>query len=333
MGDYKNALLYHKKFKKTSEEILNEDRSRRIDNLQVVYEVDKKEKENQLLKKNNHIQELKFNILALASLLVLFIAVVTYNRYRSRKKAEQILRVSEQKLKKMNAAKDKLFTIIAHDLGSPLNSLLLSAGHLKNHYQTLDEQDRSEFINNMYKQTRDMSDLLGNLLQWALVQVGKIEKNTETVDLHLLTEETVQQVSYAAQKKKIRVSSSIGENTTARADKQMVKAVLRNLLSNAVKYTQTGGEVKISSTDAGERVEITVSDNGTGMDKEKAEQLFTEEVHESTRGTANEKGTGLGLVLCKEFVEKNSGQIRVQSQPDHGSQFTFTLPKQQQEPV
>jgi signal transduction histidine kinase len=327
MGDYKNALLYHQRFKETSEEILNEKRNERIAHLQVVYEVDKKGKENQLLKKNNHIQKLQRNFLALVSFFVVIIALVTYNRYRTRKKAEQVLRVSEQKLKKMNAAKDQLFTIIAHDLGSPLNSLLLSAGHLKNHFQSLDEQNRSEFIHNIYRQTRDMSELLENLLQWAMVQIGKMEKNPEIVDIRLLTEETLKQVKYTAQKKKIHVSSSIMENTAAWADKQMVKAITRNLLSNAVKYTHPGGEVKVTSKDAGNRIEITVSDNGVGLDKEKAERLFTEEIHESTRGTANERGTGLGLMLCKEFVEMNGGEIQVQSQPDHGSQFSFNLPK------
>jgi signal transduction histidine kinase len=198
---------------------------------------------------------------------------------------------------------------------------------LKNHFQSLDEQDRSEFIHNIYRQTRDMSDLLANLLQWAMVHIGKIEKNPETVDIHLVTEETVEQVKYTAQKKKIHVSSSIMENTAAWADQQMVKAIIRNLLSNAVKYSHPGGEVNVTSADAGNRIEITVSDNGVGIDKEKTGRLFTEEIHESTRGTANERGTGLGLMLCKEFVEMNGGEIRVQSQPDHGSQFSFTLPK------
>ena len=342
MGDYKNAFLYHRKFKNASDEILNEDRNKRIAHLQVVYDVEKKEKENQLLKKNNHIQKLKLdhqklelerqkllrNFLILVSVLVLIIALVTYNRYRIRKKTEQVLRASEQKLKKMNATKDKLFTIIAHDLGSPLNSLLLSSRHLKNHFQGLDEQDLEEFIHNIYKQTQDMSDLLANLLQWAMVQIGKIEKNPEAVDLHLLTEEALEQVKYTAQKKKIHLESHIMENTLAWVDKSMMQAVMRNLISNAIKYTHPGGEIEIISKDATGFIEITVSDNGVGMDREKAEHLFKEEFHESTRGTSNEKGTGLGLVLCKEFVETNGGEIQVKSQPDHGTQFSFTLLKE-----
>lgn len=328
MGDYKNALLYHRKFKDVSDEILNEDRNREIAHLEVVYEVEKKEKEFQLLKKNNLFQKWMRNFLIVVSVLVLIIALVTYNRYRTRKKTEQVLRASEQKLKKMNAAKDKLFTIIAHDLGSPLNSLLLSAAHLKNHSRALDQQELEEFIQNIYNQTRDMTDLLANLLQWAMIQIGKIEQNPETVDIHSLTEETVEQIKYIAQKKKIRLDLHIMENTMAWADKTMMQAVIRNLLSNAVKYTHPGGEIKITSKEIDSSIEITVSDNGVGMDKEKAERLFKEEFHETTRGTANERGTGLGLVLCKEFVEKNGGKIRVQSKPHLGSHFSFTLPKQ-----
>lgn len=328
IGDYKNAFLYHKKFKNVSDEILNEDRNREIAHLEVVYEVEKKEKEYQLLKKDNRFQKMVRNFLIVVSVLILILALVTYNRYRIRKKTEQVLRASEQKLKKMNAAKDKLFTIIAHDLGSPLNSLLLSSAHLKDHSRVLDQQDLEEFIHNIYNQTQDMADLLANLLQWAMVQIGKIQQDPETVDLRLLTEETVQQIKYTAQKKKIRLASHIMENTMAWADKRMMQVVIRNLLSNAVKYTHPGGEINITSKDAGSHIEITVSDNGVGMDREKADRLFKEQFHESTRGTSNEKGTGLGLVLCKEFVEKNDGEIRVQSQPLLGSHFSFTLPKQ-----
>jgi signal transduction histidine kinase len=341
MGKYKQALFYHKKFKEASEEILNEDRNKRIADLIVLYDLKKKEKENQLLKKNNHIQELKLdhqrlelnrqkllrNFLALVSLLVVFLAIVTYNRYRIRKKTEQVLRLSERKLKKMNSAKDRLFTIIAHDLANPLNSLLLSSHHLDNHYLVLGEKDRQEFIHNISQQTQNMSDLLENLLQWAMVQIGKIEQNPESVDLRLLTDQTLEQIKYSAQKKKIHLTVQVLENTMAWADKNMMQAVLRNLLSNAIKFTHPGGEIKITSRDTGSHIEITVSDNGVGMNEEKSERLFKEEIHESSRGTANEKGTGLGLVLCKEFIKQNRGEIKVTSQINQGSHFSFTLPK------
>ena len=345
IGDYQNAFLYHKKFKETNDEILNEDINRRIAHLQVIYEVEKKEKENQLLKKNNHIQELELNqqkldldrqrllknFLALVSLLILIIALVIFNRYQTRKKTEQILRISEQKLKRMNDAKDKLFTIIAHDLGSPLNSLLLSASHLKDHFTSLDETDVHGFIQNIYKQTRDMADLLENLLQWAMAQIGKIKHNPAILDMHLLAKEALLPMQNIANNKSIQLSMHVSENTQAWADKHMMKAVIRNLLSNAIKYTYPGGEIKISASnnnnDHDNYLQITVSDNGTGIPQERVAHLFQEEIYESTRGTSHEKGTGLGLILCKEFVEKNGGQIWVESHLQKGSHFSFTVPR------
>ncbi len=333
-GDYKLALLYYKKFKESGEKILNQDKNQRIAHLQVVYDVEKKQKENQLLKNNNHIQKLELdrqklrgNFLILVTILVLVLALVTYNRYLIRKKAEHVLLVSEQKLKKMNAAKDKLFTIIAHDLGNPLNSILLSSGHLQRNSHLMDVSDRDEFILDIYRQTQGLADLLENLLQWARVQTGKIARHQEWVDIRSLTTETVDWIQYTAQKKKIRMISHVMENTMAWADKHMMKAVIRNLVTNAVKYTHPGGEIVITSTDAGDNIEVTVSDNGVGMAAEKVKLLFTDEIHESTRGTGNEKGTGLGLTLCKEFVENNGGTIHVQSQAHQGSRFSFTLPK------
>lgn len=335
MGNFRQALYYHKKFKQLGDQLLGDDRNQRIAHLEVVYDVEKKQKENLLLKQNNHIQGLALErqrilgyFLILAIVFVVIIALFIYNRYLIRKKSQQVLQQSEKKLQKMNDAKDKLFTIIAHDLGSPLNSLLLSSGHLSRHYQSLPGEDVEEFIQDIYRQTRGLSDLLENLLQWAMVQTGKLNRNPESVDIRLLTHETVEQIKYSVQKKKIRLNASILENSMAWADKHMMKAVIRNLLSNAVKYTHTGGEIFITSKDNGDSIEITVSDNGVGMDEEKVRRLFKEELNQSTRGTENEKGTGLGLTLCKEFVETNGGEIWVRSQFQQGTHFSFTLPKE-----
>lgn len=334
-GDFRQALYYHKKFKQMGDQLLGDDRNKRIAHLQVIYDVEKKQKENLLLKQNNHIQGLALErqrilgyFLILVIVFVVIIALFIYNRYLMRKKAQQVLQQSENKLKKLNSAKDRLFTIIAHDLGSPLNSLLLSSGHLSRHFKKLPLEDVEEFIQDIYRQTRGLSDLLENLLQWASVQTGKLSRNPESVDIRTLTEETVEQIKYSVHKKEIHLNARIMENSMAWADKHMMKAVIRNLLSNAVKYTHRGGEISISSKDTGDSIKITVADNGVGMETEKARRLFEEELNQSTRGTENEKGTGLGLTLCKEFVETNGGEIWVHSELQQGTQFSFTLPKE-----
>jgi len=340
-GDFQQALAFHKKFKEMGDQLLGDHRNRRIADLQVIYDVDKKQKENLLLKKNNHIQtlELEHKDLALARqtmlgyflilvvFLVLIIAVVTYNRFLIRKRAQQVLLESETKLKRMNDAKDKLFTIIAHDLGNPLNSLLLSSGHLKRNYARLAQQEQEEFIDNIYSHTQGLVDLLANLLQWALVQTRRIRHHPETVDIRLLTEETIRTIEDSARKKQIRLVPDILENSLAWADRDMMSAVIRNLVSNAVKYTNPGGEIQITSERGEDEIRVTVADNGVGIAEEQLRQLFGDELHESTRGTCNEKGTGLGLTLCKEFVETNGGKISVNSRAKQGSRFTITLPR------
>lgn len=343
MGDYRKALYYHKKFKEIGEELLDDARNKRIAHLQVVYDVENKKKENLLLKKNNTIQALELfrkgaaldrqrllgYFLILVAVLLVIIAAIAVNRSRIRKKAQQVLQESEKKLKQMNVSKDKLFAIIAHDLGNPLNSLLLSSGHLKRHFKSLPPGDLDHFIQNIHGQAKGLTGLLDNLLQWSLVQTGKIRYNPETLDMHPLIQQTLEHARYNAGEKQIQLVSGVTENSMALADKQMMKTVLRNLVSNAVKYTRPGGRISIASNDSGNTIEITVSDTGIGIEEDRLQRLFNGELQESTPGTVNEKGTGLGLTLCKEFVETNGGEIRVQSNLQKGSQFSFTLPKKE----
>lgn len=334
MGNFKLSLFYYKKLKETGDEILNQDINQRIAHLEVVYDVEKKEKENQLLKEKNHLQALDLshqkllgNFLIVVTFLVIIIAIITFNRYRIKKKTAKVLKISEEKLKKMNDVKDKLFTIIAHDLGNPLNSLLLNSGHLNRNLKQLGEKDIEESVRDIHRQTQGLSNLLENLLQWAMVQTGKIERCPEILDIRTIVDETIRLAKYTAQKKEIALVSNVLEDTAAWADKHMIKTVLRNLVSNALKYTRPGGEVVISSREHDEYIEITVSDNGVGMGEEKRRILLSGEVQKSARGTIDEKGTGLGLVLCKEFVESNGGEIRVQSWLNQGSHFSFTVPR------
>ncbi|MCP5052173.1 MAG: HAMP domain-containing histidine kinase, partial [bacterium] len=192
--------------------------------------------------------------------------------------------------------------IIAHDLGNPLNSLLLSSGYLEKNYHDMAEEEVKEFLHQIYENSDHMSKLLDNLLQWAVSQLGKLEMKREILDLNRLAEDTILLMEPYAREKNIRLMSDIGENTSAQADKRMVETILRNLVANAVKYSNNGGEVHISSEHSGHFLEISVFDTGVGIPTEKLDNLFAPGVHQSTRGTAGERGLGLGLVLCKEFV-------------------------------
>lgn len=338
MKDYEKAFFFLKKYKETDDQIFSEEARKNISEMWLKYNTRNKEKEIKWLTQSNHIKQLKLerqelvrNFLIVVSLLVLLLAAVLYSRYRTKQKAEMKLRV-------LNLSKDKLFSIIAHDLGSPLNSLILSSGYLEKNHHAMEEEDIKEFLHQIYQHSNQMAKMLDNLLHWAVSQLGKMEVNSETLDLCGLAEDTIRLMETPAKDKNIRLVSNIAENTLARGDKRMVETILRNLLSNAVKYSHKGGEVLISSTSDNGFREVTVTDSGVGIPGDKLDSLFSPTLHPSTRGTAGEKGIGLGLVLCKELVEKNSGTIRVRSTRNPCSKaasgetrFTFTLPISEEE--
>jgi signal transduction histidine kinase len=246
----------------------------------------------------------------------------------SRVKTHLELKFSREALKELNATKDKFFSIIAHDLKDPLQFLLLSADSLYNHYDSFDETKRKDYIHRFRNSSQQLSALLENLLVWARSQSGSIETKPGKIDIRTLVVESIDVLKGNAQKKDIALSFQIARGTFAFADKNMIRTVLRNLIANAVKFTPPGGKVKVnaSTSTKGDWLEISVSDTGVGINAQDITGLFRIDVIKSTRGTDNEKGTGLGLVLCKEFVEKNNGSIRVTSTPGKGSRFTFTLP-------
>jgi len=331
------AYVYFNKSKAIDDEIFSGECRKNVYELLQRYQTGVQGEEILHLIQDNNIQKLKLerqelvrNFLTVVSLLALVLAGVIYSRYRTKKRTERLLKESEQKLRAMNTSKDKLFSIISHDLASPLNGLLLSSGYLEKKYNTMEEKQVKEFLHQIYENTHQMARLLDNLLQWAMSQLGKLEVNLEILELSRLTEDTLRLIEPAAAEKNIRLFSHINENTRVWADKQMVETILRNLVSNAVKFSRAGGKVNISSDSNGNFLEVTVSDTGVGIPADKLNTLFNPGVRASTRGTAGERGIGLGLVLCKEFVEKNGGTIRVENnngnQTQPGARVVFTLP-------
>jgi signal transduction histidine kinase len=345
MKSYEQSYDYFKKYKSTNDEIFSKEYQKSISELWLRDKARISGEEILQSIQNNSIQKLKSerqvlarNLIIVLSLLVLVLVLAgvyyLYYRYRIKRKAEQLLKESERKLRAMNSAKDKLFSIIAHDLESPLNGLLLSSGYLEKNYNTMKEKEIKEFIHQIYENTYHMSTLLDNLLQWAVSQLGKLEVDPEILDLSQLTGDTIALMEPSAREKNIRLMSHINENTLAWADKRMVETIMRNLVSNALKYSNKGGEVHISSKSNGNFLEVAVSDTGVGITTDKLETLFAPGIHNSTRGTADESGLGLGLVLCKEFVEKNGGTIRVKNNNSNetstGTRVVFTLPTHQE---
>ena len=243
-----------------------------------------------------------------------------------RKRAEAALQESETKLKEANAAKDKFFSIIAHDLRNPFNAVIGFSNILRESLSELPPEEISEYIGYINESALNAYTLLGNLLDWARSQTNSIQFEPTAIRINDIVDTTLVILSGEATKKNILISSSIPNDCVIFADSNMVSAVLRNLVSNAIKFTRPGGVISIYEASAGEYHEFTVEDNGIGIQKKDIDKLFRIDTKLYTKGTAEESGTGLGLILCKEFIEKNGGTIRVESEPGNGSRFIFRLP-------
>jgi len=234
---------------------------------------------------------------------------------------------NEQRLIELNATKDKFFSIIAHDLKSPFSSIvgfseLLVEGIGEKNYEKI-----TEYADFILAASKSAMDLITNLVTWAQSQSGRLEYKPEYVDVAVLVSEALQLLSCIAEHKSVVVSNEIAAPTMVYADKEMLNTVLRNLISNALKFTGTRGGVTISSHSGNNgMLTVRISDQGVGISEERMDKLFNITQNYSTPGTHNEKGTGLGLILCKEFVERNGGSIWAESRLGAGSTFSFTLP-------
>ncbi|MBA4317561.1 MAG: hypothetical protein C0412_04095 [Flavobacterium sp.] len=237
------------------------------------------------------------------------------------------LEESEAKLKELNAAKDKFFSIIAHDLKSPFLSLLGYCEILTNEFDALSDDEKKESIAGIYDLSNNSYKLLDNLLQWARIQIGKAEFNPELFNLLYELSPAILLYSQSAKHKNITIENCIERNTFIIADRNMLNTIIRNLISNSIKFCNRGGHIVISSIESDGFVEISVKDNGVGMDENQMNNLFSIDKNISTKGTANERGTGLGLLLSKEMIDKHGGKIWAHSEPGNGCEFRFTIPK------
>ncbi len=234
---------------------------------------------------------------------------------------------SEERLQELNASKDKFFSIISHDLKNPLQGLVGYSEVLARDIDNLTMEDIKEIVGDINTSAQNIFKLLENLLEWSRIQRGIITFQPSEVNLQQIASINADLQMMNAARKEIEIIVDVPEDVVLFADANMVNTIIRNLLSNAVKFTRQGGRIIISSKPVNENyVEIHVTDNGVGMSKEVCEELFRIDKQHTTLGTANEKGTGLGLVLCRELAEKNNGAIRVESEPGEGSSFIVTIP-------
>ncbi|NOR86535.1 MAG: HAMP domain-containing protein [Bacteroidales bacterium] len=238
----------------------------------------------------------------------------------------QLLLKSQKKLKETNKTKDKFFNIIAHDLKGPFTSFLAITDILNNDPDSFNEDQKRHFLKSLNNSALYLESLLENLLQWARTQSGTLEVNLRCVKVVDMVIQNLKIISINAQKNNIQLINEIEEDVFALADPNLLNTIFRNLISNAVKFSKQDGQVRISSSIKSEKmIEFSIHDQGIGIAEEDLQKLFRIDVNTKFIGESTEKGTGFGLILCKDFVEKQGGQISVESQLDKGSSFRFTL--------
>ena len=239
---------------------------------------------------------------------------------------EKKVEARTKELEEINRTKDKFFSIIAHDLKNPFNSLLGFSELLLENLESLGKDKIREYISIIFESSQSSYALLENLLEWSRSQTGRLKIFKEKFDIFKIISENIRLLENSANNKGIRLHNDIYKDTFCTADYNMVNTVVRNLLSNAVKFTSKGDDITVDCEETGELLKISVTDTGVGMKPEHLEKLFRIDQNVSLKGTADEGGTGLGLILCKEFIEKNGGKIWVESELDKGSVFNFTVP-------
>jgi PAS domain S-box-containing protein len=243
-----------------------------------------------------------------------------------RKQAELQLAKYAEQLKALNDTKDKFFSIIAHDLRGPFNILLNLSDILTSEIDTLTKDEIKGYNNELRISLTKQYELLINLLDWSKMQDGRFSLKSQIVLLHKEVSNVIVSLALSASNKGIELINNVEENISVFADINMLQLVLRNLISNSIKFTKKNGWVAVAAVKNGMFVEVVVSDNGIGISEEDLNKLFKIDVSYSTKGTENETGTGLGLMLCKEIIEKHNGKIWVESKLNKGSKFIFTLP-------
>jgi two-component system, OmpR family, phosphate regulon sensor histidine kinase PhoR len=244
-----------------------------------------------------------------------------------RTELEKILKQKNEELHNLVATKDRFFSIVAHDLKNPFNVIIGFSELMMNGNGEGSLENLKKYASYIHTSSKQAYNLLINLLEWSSSQRGIMQFNPEKIEVEPFIKETIKVLQSNTDDKKIKITENIQPGLKVYADKNMLGIILRNLISNAIKYTHIKGNIQINVNESDNEFKFSITDNGTGIHKEDLEKLFKNEIQHTTTGTNNEKGTGLGLLLCKDFVDRHHGQIWAESQFGKGSTFHFTLPK------
>lgn len=340
-GEYLLAYKYFSEFDKIRDQITNEETERNINELKSRFEFEKFlrtiESEQFKAKQQQDYLIAAFIFIIFGAVLLLIVIRSNYKRGKLNemlqhhnklieKQSSELKGVNEE-LKALNLSKDKLFSIIAHDLRNPFFALINYSTFLKEDYSTLTEEEKTEYIENIYRTTASTYELLENLLNLSASRTGKISFKQENIKVKQIFDKIIDLYENSIKSKNLIINNSIVDEDTIFSDYKMSEIIFRNIINNAIKYSNKNGIIDISLSTQNENVVVVIKDNGIGMDEETKKNLFNEINIISQNGTSGEKGTGLGLSLSKEFIDKIGGTISVESSPDKGTSFYIFFPE------
>lgn len=333
LKDYKNAFNCYDRFNIIYDSLAGEKKNKMIYQIQAKYKLGQNNRELEELKQKNMTQEdlidsaqsTQIYLVIITGLVVLLMGVTFYLLYKEKKLASE-LKNKTRELSEMNASKDKFFSIIAHDLKNPFNVLVSYTSILKTDLDMFTPEQLKQIISDLNKASENGFNLLQNLLLWTRSQTNRIHILKSNFILKKVFTEVKELADLNMLDKEQRMTMDIDPTLMVYADKDMISAVLRNLVFNAIKFSAKGSEIYLRANRAGSEVRVDVIDSGVGIPDENLKRLFTIDKSATTQGTEGEMGTGLGLVLCKEFIEKNDGKIWVESKEGKGSVFSFIIP-------
>lgn len=340
-GSYASAYNWMVRYDTLYKALFNEDQAEEIMRLRSMYEQEINEQEIQQLQSESHLQKMLNKLFIVFIVIIVALAIIIAVNLRSKKLTNQMLAErnlqisnaisklseSENELQKLNKSKDRIFSVVAHDLRNPVAAVTGFSELLYDNFEEFPVDTQKEYLLQILQGTQRIQNLLENLLIWARSQMKAVKYEPETLQMKGLLAECVREMKANLDHKKVECLLEIEASCVVYADKAMIYTVFRNLIINAIKFSFPGGKIRISSETSENGCTIRVSDDGIGIQPEIQEKLFSTNEVVSTPGTTGESGSGLGLVICREFLERNQGSIHVESEPGNGSTFVVTLPE------
>lgn len=317
-GDYKLALKYQDEYSALEDSIFSKSSANKIADLQSAYLVQLKESENNLLKKEIEAEKAKTKYLGIIGLLVVLIFALGISRYR-------LLKKLNNKLKAEVESKNKLFSIIAHDLNNPVGAITSAAAFLRTDYNEIDESDKKELVDSIADASKNIQLMISNLLNWARQQQEGIKINKKLLNIKELLQNIAESYKFLAKKKGIEIVIEANDDITAFGDKFVIETILGNLITNSVKFSNKNSQIILSAFVNNNKVLLEVKDFGTGIEKEVIELIINKNKTITTLGTEKEKGVGLGLQIVKELVALHDSKLKIDSKVNKGTKFIIEI--------